>query len=239
MKFLIVINLHSFIDVITNSSTELFVCDTDKTVEMVKEILIADPNVYGYEEPWVFNINEYREWRKQRKIAEEDNNKYWEEHGKPSHIMDKFWDSPFSNIEGWFYDTEDEDDMEYLRKSYIEDGPRTGGYWNSDNNIYKGRLSKAEDKATLITKLSINIKNHLRVRYDAKTAEIQKIYDEIKAQDEKPDWWVNPHKYHYNEQPTDDLDGKIIIMGEGDNSMPYDHFDWIERTFNATRHHLG
>jgi len=33
------INFHSFVDVITNSSTELFVLDTDKSVEMVKELL--------------------------------------------------------------------------------------------------------------------------------------------------------------------------------------------------------
>lgn len=39
MKKTILINLHSFVDVITNSSTELFVCDTDKSVEVVKQIL--------------------------------------------------------------------------------------------------------------------------------------------------------------------------------------------------------
>ena len=37
----IVIQIHSFVDVITNSSTELFVLDTDKSVEAVKEILQA------------------------------------------------------------------------------------------------------------------------------------------------------------------------------------------------------
>lgn len=39
MKNVIVINLHSFVDVITNSSTELFVCDTDKSIETVESIL--------------------------------------------------------------------------------------------------------------------------------------------------------------------------------------------------------
>lgn len=37
MKLLI--STHSFIDVITNSSTELFMCDTYKTVEQVKDLL--------------------------------------------------------------------------------------------------------------------------------------------------------------------------------------------------------
>ena len=38
-KNLIIINAHSFIDVITNSSSELFVLDTTKSVDAVKEVL--------------------------------------------------------------------------------------------------------------------------------------------------------------------------------------------------------
>ena len=33
------INIHSFVDLITNSSTELFVLDTDKSLDVVKDIL--------------------------------------------------------------------------------------------------------------------------------------------------------------------------------------------------------
>jgi hypothetical protein len=39
MEQTIIINIHSMIDVITNSSSELFICDIDKSVEAVKEIL--------------------------------------------------------------------------------------------------------------------------------------------------------------------------------------------------------
>lgn len=47
-----IINVHSFIDVITNSSTELFMLDTDKSLEMVTE-LVKDkekefPPDYGF-----------------------------------------------------------------------------------------------------------------------------------------------------------------------------------------------
>ena len=38
-KEIIVINKHSFIDVITNSSTELFVADKDKSKEFIEEFL--------------------------------------------------------------------------------------------------------------------------------------------------------------------------------------------------------
>lgn len=39
MKQIFLINVHSFVDVITNSSTELFICDTKKSVEVIKTIL--------------------------------------------------------------------------------------------------------------------------------------------------------------------------------------------------------
>ena len=39
MNSLLSISSHSFVDLITNSSSELFVCDGRKTVEAVKEIL--------------------------------------------------------------------------------------------------------------------------------------------------------------------------------------------------------
>ena len=48
----ILIDIHSFVDVITNSSTELFVCDTEKSLELVRQLVdeIQDkyPNEYGH-----------------------------------------------------------------------------------------------------------------------------------------------------------------------------------------------
>lgn len=38
-KTVLTIATHSFVDLITNSSSELFVCDTEKTLEMVKEVV--------------------------------------------------------------------------------------------------------------------------------------------------------------------------------------------------------
>lgn len=44
---LLVVKPHSFIDVITNSSTELFVTDKDRSVEFVKELLQELLNTYN------------------------------------------------------------------------------------------------------------------------------------------------------------------------------------------------
>jgi len=46
-KKIIVIKIHSFVDVITNSSTELFVADTKKSLKQVKEILKELVNHYN------------------------------------------------------------------------------------------------------------------------------------------------------------------------------------------------
>ena len=46
-KQIIIINPHSIVDVITNSSTELFVIDTDKSVEVIKEILQEVVNLHN------------------------------------------------------------------------------------------------------------------------------------------------------------------------------------------------
>lgn len=47
-----IIPIHSFVDVITNSSTELFICDTDKALQVVTEIVdemqSTYPNEYGH-----------------------------------------------------------------------------------------------------------------------------------------------------------------------------------------------
>lgn len=205
MKNVYIINVHSVLDVITNSSTELFICDTDKTVEMVEEILATDPNVYGYQKPWIFHLDEFRKWKK-----------------SPD------WKSPYSHLDGWFYDTENEQDLEHLRKHYIDNGDTSGGYWCLDRNPFFDRIRKAATE---------NEKH--KFDYSAKNIEVNNIYKEFESIEEKPDWWINPLKYYYNNQPIQELDGKIIIIGEGDNSIPYDHFDWIENIFNARRHHLG
>jgi hypothetical protein len=47
MKQSILVNLHSFVDVITNSSGELFVCDTEKSLETVKSLLHEMLDLYN------------------------------------------------------------------------------------------------------------------------------------------------------------------------------------------------
>jgi hypothetical protein len=81
----LVINQHSFVDVITNSSTELYVCDKEKSLEAVKEILVNILNSHNkatgredafedvFSEPHFYTQKEFDEWKK-------SNDKYKEEY---------------------------------------------------------------------------------------------------------------------------------------------------------------
>ena len=76
MVDIIVINNHSFVDTITNSSTELFVCDTGKSLELVKELLQELTNTYnklhgeGYTYEYMF---------KEPYIGDDTQDEYWGE----------------------------------------------------------------------------------------------------------------------------------------------------------------
>jgi hypothetical protein len=205
-----IINPHSFVDIITNSSTELFVCHTDNTLKMVKEILASNPDVYGYKEPWRFDLEKYREWRKKYRSSKETEQDYR---------------NKFHQIEGWFYDIEDEEDMDNLRKEYIEHGKYDHG-WNSENQFAE-RLRKASTRGKYIEE------------WKNKETEIDVILDEIRNSPKKPDWWIHPYNYSSYKMSVNEIDGCIMIIGNGDNSIPYEEMDWIESTFNATGIHMG
>ena len=213
IQLLFTIKPHSSIDVITNSSTELFICDKKQTLEMIEEAL-KTRGVTGYLPLWIFDLKEYRIWR--------ENNR---------HRKYPDYDHNYHMVEGWFKDTEDEEDVMELRKNYIEEGDRRE--WNSNRNQYYDRLYEAQRAAE-----KKNPGQH-GVGYHAKDAEVDKIYEEVNALDVKPDWWTNPIKYHYNDMTVNDLDGSVMILGDGDNSFRWEDVDWIEETFNTTRRHLG
>ena len=66
MKTIFIIKTHSFIDVITNSSTELFVCNTDKEVETVRLLLeekweLFKPLYSTEEYPWTESLSDILE----------------------------------------------------------------------------------------------------------------------------------------------------------------------------------
>lgn len=54
MKKVLLINFHSFVDIITNSSTELFVGESSKSVDFIKEMILDYLNIH-----FKYNDNHY------------------------------------------------------------------------------------------------------------------------------------------------------------------------------------
>ena len=194
MKTLLAIKIHSVIDVITNSSSELFVCEKTNTLDTVKAIL-KEKQINGIEEPWVFSLREYRNWRTLQQYAE---------------IKD--WESNFGVIEGWFYDPASEQDIKELRQSHIRkyDSP------------WADRLRRASGTAK---------------GWEQHEVELEKIYQELEYAETKPLWWNN-FNHDYRDSVLG-LDGCVIIVSEGDNTIDSEDMDWIEDTFNARRTYMG
>lgn len=221
MKTLFIVNSHSIIDVITNSSSELFVCKTDKTLETVKELLKSNTQLYGYCEPWIFNIDEYYEWKKHTHMN------WWG--SRAINEGEEEFDNPkFHMISGWFSDNSTEEDLMYIRKEIIEHGPKRGFGWFSGDHTYRERLANATKNLS-----------DFKAKMEAEDQEIDKIYAELEATPHKPDWWENPLPFVWNSTSITSIDGCVMIESTDDNSIPFDEFDWIEETFHARRYHLG
>jgi len=238
MKQICAIKLHSAVDLITNSSTELFVCDTDKEIEIVKEILerilvgynMMEQTCYTMEvfkEPWRFSLEEYRKWKKEddakRKKCEKNND--WK----------GYYDdmSSYATIGGWFIDDENVEEVKKLRRDIIRDGYVERGFGYNRVNEYEERFEKVCSSI-----------NDWKEKRELTKKEVDKIYKEIEKEikngGEKPEWWDAPWKYSsYNFGLVKKLDGCIILVGTGDNSIPYDIWDAINRQLNGNNYHLG
>lgn len=235
-KTISVVNIHSYISVITNSSTELFVCNTKKKIKAVKEILqkildgynVIEDSHYTmdvFDEPWVFSLKKYREWVKKDKELEAECQK--------SGNWDKRWAhedrSKYGTIKGWFHDDEDADDMKEMRKHIIEYGERIEMFFGCSThgkNQYQDRIRNAAHKGG-------------KYDWEAGKEELEKIYNEIDKSGTKPEWWNEPWKHQYCDTLVKDMDGNVIICGSGDNSIPYDIWEFIKSKLNGRNYHLG
>jgi hypothetical protein len=106
--------------------------------------------------------------------------------------------------------------------------------WTNSNNPYSKEIEEASN-----IDYSKEKEDYWKKSYDAKKKAIENIYKRLEKCKNKPVWWNNPEKYSYMDITVQELDGKIIIVGESDNSIPYEEWDWIRSTFNATNYHLG
>ena len=122
MKYIKIIPIHSFVDIITNSSTELFTADTNKDVEAVKEILQDIIDWYNTRNDCGYTMDIFGSIFK---FSSKDFYKYVTDD-------DYEYDNPYNMIKGWFCDDSTEGIIA-KRKDNIEHKPYVGWY-NGKNN---------------------------------------------------------------------------------------------------------
>lgn len=238
MKRLLIIPMQSISDVVTNSSSEVFILNTDKTCEEVNTILSSF--TFGFEFPEVFDLKKYREWRK-------------------SYRADSILDSGmypgtiFEIANSWLMDSEDEEDVFEFRKDELFDPTHVvkignleftahgGGYYDEIHEEFVKYLNNNFTELPLIysskiIKFPITVEEFLRYSRDLKHSipdeDIKKFIDNYSGK--TPVRWNIPEN-----EDVSKLDGHLFVVSSDENSIPYDTWDQINETFNGWNIHLG
>lgn len=232
MNEIIKISTHSFVDLITNSSSELFVCNGQKSVETVKEIInqiFADGLDEEHLDKWQRDQSE-----KYKGVSPEI---VWSELFSDEIIVaDRDFDVNtyphkeeliavgFGSYYREYMDNESKSYSEISKKIVKELGESPFKDLPYDKRREKKECKEWEEKA-----------NEIRQEYSKKQwEEINKITEKIE------DYFALPKELawciHWG---ISFKKGDILLKSASDNSIPYAYWDKIERTLNASRYHLG
>lgn len=213
---LVLDNINSVSDVITNSSSELFVInDKNTTLDHLKNII--NPILDGYYEPFVFNLDTFRKWVES---SEEDNS---------TDI-----DACFQTIYDWFIDLEYPNGLtRYIRdtiyKLQLED------YIKLENSLLK------ELYAELIKKYDTNYSSYKEIEAFLQTYDedkINKIIDYLLNTNFEYDIRkLNGKIILLSEEENSISCSRKFNRSEFAEDS--DAFQWLEHNFNITYYHLG
>lgn len=213
---LVLDNINSVSDVITNSSSELFVInDKNTTLDHLKNII--NPILDGYYEPFVFNLDTFRKWVES---SEEDNS---------TDI-----DACFQTIYDWFIDLEYPSGLTY----YIRDAIyrlRLEDYIKLENSLLK------ELYAELIKKYDTNYPSYKEIEAFLQTYDedkINKIIDYLLNTNFEYDIRkLNGKIILLSEEENSISCSRKFNRSEFAEDS--DVFQWLEHNFNITYYHLG
>lgn len=243
MKNLLIIPIQTISDVITNSSSELFILSTPKSCEEVNTIL--ESFTRGFRYPEVFSLKDYREWRKKLRNGE----------------IEKKWEYPgtiFSIANGWFKDPEDEEDLLNLRVDFL---------FEPFTVIHSNTLSFRSYNPNYVEPIHTSFIKHINDNWDKVGYLINEVLDSFGKPSVTSVNWKLIREYNYwmsdslesfakefiknydgpkptvwEVSPGEDvtkLDGCILVVSEDDNSIPYEIWDKIRDLFNGWNIHLG
>lgn len=213
---LVLDNINSVSDVITNSSSELFVInDKNTTLDHLKNII--NPILDGYYEPFVFNLDTFRKWVES---SEEDNS---------TDI-----DACFQTIYDWFIDLEYPSGLTcYIRDTIYK--LRLEDYIKLENSLLK------ELYAELIKKYDTNYSSYKEIEAFLQTYDedkINKIIDYLLNTNFEYDIRkLNGKIILLSEEENSISCSRKFNRSEfaEDSNV----FQWLEHNFNITYYHLG
>lgn len=239
---LLIIPIQTISDAITNSSSELFILNTNKSCQEIKDILNTFTS--GFKDPEVFHLEEFRKWRKKFR-----NGEIKETFDYPGSI--------FEIVNGWFKDSEDKKDLMDLRIQFLLDPCYTIYEANLSIGIYDSSYQEPIHKQ-FINYINNNwkrigkvINNNLKDAgensiYHVTWWDIQHHYLVRTSLEEFAEEFINnytgPKPSVWEIPEKDDLskfDGCVMVVSEDDNSIPYETWDQINDTFNGRNIHLG
>ena len=213
---LVLDNINSVSDVITNSSSELFVInDKNTTLDHLKNII--NPILDGYYEPFVFNLDTFRKWVES---SEEDNS---------TDI-----DACFQTIYDWFIDLEYPSGLTY----YIRDTIyklRLEDYIKLENSLLK------ELYAELIKKYDTNYLSYKEIEAFLQTYDEDKI-NKIINYLLNTNFEYDIRKLNGKIILLSEEENSISCSRKFNRSEfaeDSDVFQWLEHNFNITYYHLG
>lgn len=208
-----VIPIQSFSDIITNSSSELFVLNTNNTIQKVKEILSSITS--GYIDPIIFNLENYNKWKEDDSFVSNLENTY------------------FDTVKDWLTDLDDEDSLfEYRLQAFrniMEYNSLEVCYFKENNIPFYTEFMKF---AKTIGLKSIN---SFSIYRENKEKECKEFFNQFeKSSNILPSWW-NPKE----EDTIQGLNGKVLLLSCDENSIPFESFDFINEILNGYNLHLG
>jgi hypothetical protein len=267
MKTALVISLHSCVDLITNSSSELFICNTDKSVAVVKKI-IAKLAEDHYEKIYLPKL--WKDVFREPEVA------------KYSFELEKFpryaeWEAMFGNRQDstWYSDGRQLHDVERTAQHALEDWQRDNPSppWPSQNaskkeqNIYERQNSTWNDRRDKVAEVLYKEWNDrvLDIYTDlyAWVAKVNRVnLSKLGKLDIHRGRYCHPYFTgmvgdNYNKTNRlraakfiDEINdaiswgytfkkGDIFLHSASDNTINYDLQDDIQKTFSCQRRHLG
>ena len=213
MNNLIIIPIQSFSDIITNSSSELFVLNTNNTIQKVKEILNSITS--GYQDPIIFNLENYNKWKEDDSFVSNLESAY------------------FNTVEDWLIDLDSEDSLfEYRLQAFcniMEYNSLQVCYFRENNIPFYTEFMK------FVKTIGLKSAERFSIYREKKEEECKKFFNQFeKSGNTLPSWW-NPKE----EDTVQGLNGKVLLLSCDENSIPYESFDFINEILNGYNLHLG